>query len=94
MGPKGVRLMKTRLGAGGFPLEGPWGVTVSRNITSSKTKGIGSWTAAQIKRAITTGVDKDGKHLRPPMGFSYYAKMTPGDLDAIVAFIRTLPPKE
>jgi mono/diheme cytochrome c family protein len=94
MGPKGIRLMKTRLGAGGFPLEGPWGVTVSKNITSSKTKGIGAWTDAEIKRAITTGVDKDGKHLRPPMGFAYYAKMTPGDLDAIVAFIRTLPPKE
>ena len=94
LGPKGVRLMETRLGAGGFELKGPWGVTVSKNITSSKDKGIGAWTDTQIKRAITTGVDKDGKHLRPPMGFSYYAKMTPGDLDVIVAYIRTLPPME
>ena len=25
------------------------------------------------RRAITTGVDKDGNHLKPPMGFGYYA---------------------
>ena len=39
-----------------FP--GPWGKSVSRNITSSKTKGLGDWTDAEIKRAITQGVDK------------------------------------
>jgi mono/diheme cytochrome c family protein len=82
------------LGKGGFELKGPWGVTVSRNITPSKTKGIGTWTDAQIKRAITTGVDKDGKHLRPPMGFHYYATMTAGDLNAIVAYLHTVPAKE
>jgi hypothetical protein len=24
----------------------------------------------------------------------YFAKMTPGDIDAIVAWVRTIPPKE
>jgi mono/diheme cytochrome c family protein len=91
---KGRRLFKTRLGAGGFEFPGPWGVSVSRNITSSKTKGIGAWTDAEIKRAITTGVDKDGNHLKPPMGFSYYAHMTDADLDDVIAWVRTLPPKE
>ena len=38
------------LGRGGFEFPGPWGVSVSRNITSSKDKGIGGWTDAQIKR--------------------------------------------
>lgn len=91
---KGRRLFKTRLGAGGFEFPGPWGVSVSRNITSSKTKGIGAWTDAEIKRAITTGVDKNGNHLKPPMGFSYYAHMTDADLDDVIAWVRTLPPKE
>jgi mono/diheme cytochrome c family protein len=91
---KGRRLFKTRLGAGGFEFPGPWGVSVSRNITSSKTKGISAWTDAEIKRAITTGVDKDGNHLKPPMGFSYYAHMTDADLDDVIAWVRTLPPKE
>ena len=82
------------LGKGGREFKGPWGVSVSRNLTSSKTAGLGAWSDADIKRAITQGVDKDGTHLKPPMGFAYYAKLTPGDLDDIVAWLRTLPPKE
>ena len=91
---KGMRQWDTRLGAGGFDFPGPWGVSTSRNITSSKTKGLGGWTAAEIKRAITTGVSKDGSHLKPPMGFHYYATLTPEDLDAMVAYLRTVPAKE
>jgi mono/diheme cytochrome c family protein len=82
------------LGKGGREFHGPWGVSVSRNITSSKTKGIGGWTDAEIKRAITQGIDKDGQKLKPPMGFGYYSHMTDGDLDAVIAWLRTLPPKE
>ncbi len=93
MGPKG-REFGTKLGMGGFEFPGPWGVSVSRNITSSKTKGIGGWTDADIKRAITTGISKDGSKLKPPMGFHYYSTLTPADLDAVVAYLRTVPAKE
>ncbi len=82
------------LGRGGFEFPGPWGVSVSRNITQNKSKGIAAWTDAEIKRAITMGVDKEGKHLKPPMGYSYYAKMTEADLNDIVAYLRTVPAKE
>jgi len=92
-GAKG-RDFATRLGAGGAKFPGPWGESVSRNVTSSKTKGIGSWTDAEIKRAITTGVSKDGSHLKPPMGFGYYAHMTDADLNDVIAWVRTLPAKE
>ncbi len=88
---KGARQWNTRLGAGGFEFPGPWGVSVSRNITSSKTKGIGAWSDDEIKRAITAGVSKDGSKLKPPMGYQYYATLTPDDLDAIVAYLRTVP---
>jgi mono/diheme cytochrome c family protein len=81
-----------RLGAGGFEFRGPWGVSVARNITSSKTKGIGSWSDEEIKRAITAGISKDGSTLRPPMGYQYYATMTADDVDAVVAYLRTVPP--
>ncbi|HET7192046.1 MAG TPA: c-type cytochrome [Pseudolabrys sp.] len=91
MGPRG-REFATRLGAGGFEFPGPWGVSVSRNITQSKTKGIGAWTDDEIKRAITTGVDRQGNKLKPPMGFHYYATVAPEDLDAVVAYLRTVPP--
>lgn len=82
------------LGKGGMEFPGPWGKSVSRNITSSKTKGLGAWTDAQIKTAITTGVDDEGKHLKPPMGYPYYAHMTGDDLDALIAYLRTVPAKE
>jgi hypothetical protein len=32
--------------------------------------------------------------LKPPMGYSWYARMTGADLSAIVAYLRTVPPKE
>ena len=93
MGPKG-REFETRYGAGGFDFPGPWGKSTSRNITSHKEKGIGAWTDAEIKRAITDGVSRDGSRLKPPMGFEFYKNMTGDDLDAIVAYLRTVPPKE
>ena len=93
MGQRG-REFATKLGAGGFEFPGPWGKSVSRNITSSKTKGIGAWTDAEVKRAITTGVRKDGGKLKPPMAFHSYATMTAADLDAVVAYLRTVPAKE
>jgi len=93
MGPRG-REFGSKLGTGGFEFPGPWGVSVSRNITQSKTKGIGAWSDAEIKRAITTGVSKDGSKLKPPMAFHSYAKMTAEDLDAVVAYLHTVPAKE
>jgi mono/diheme cytochrome c family protein len=90
MGPRG-REFASKLGAGGFEFPGPWGISVSRNITSSKTKGIGAWTDDEIRRAITAGVSRDGGKLKPPMGYHYYATVTPDDLDAIIAYLRTVP---
>jgi mono/diheme cytochrome c family protein len=91
---KGQHDWANDLARGGMEFPGPWGVSTSRNITSSKTKGIGAWTDAEIKHAMTTGVDKDGDKLKPPMGYQYYAKMTDADLDAVIAWVRTLPAKE
>ena len=93
MGPRG-RDFASKLGTGGFEFPGPWGVSVSRNITSSKEKGIGGWTDEEIKRAITQGISRDGSKLKPPMGYHYYSTVSTDDLDAIVAYLRTLPAKE
>jgi mono/diheme cytochrome c family protein len=82
------------LGKGGEEFMGPWGVSVSRNITSHRDKGIGAWTDAEIKRAITQGVRKDGTPLKPPMGYPLYAHMSEADLSDVVAYLRTVPPKE
>ncbi len=93
MTKEGEHLFSTKLGAGGRDFPGPWGVSFSSNITSDKTAGIGAWSDDEIKRAITQGIRKDGSKLKPPMGIEYYAKMTDADVSAIVAWLRTLPPK-
>ena len=69
-------------------------MAVSRNITSHPTAGLGAWSDAEIKSAITQGIRKNGTKLNPPMAFSLYATMTDQDLSAIVAYLRTVPPKE
>jgi mono/diheme cytochrome c family protein len=75
-GPRGGKDFVGDLGKGGMEFPGPWGTSVSRNITSSKTKGIGAWTDAEIKTAITQGKSKDGSPLKPPMGYPYYEHVT------------------
>ncbi|MBR0798219.1 c-type cytochrome [Bradyrhizobium jicamae] len=88
------RLDFANLGKGGQTFRGPWGETMSRNITSHPEKGIGAWSDDDIKRAITQGIRKDGSHLKPPMGFAWYARMTDADLGDIVAYLRTVPARE
>jgi mono/diheme cytochrome c family protein len=82
------------LGKGGQEFRGPWGLVVSRNITSSKEKGIGAMTDSEVKRAITQGIRRNGTPLKGPMAFALYANMTASDLDAVVRYLRTVPPKE
>ncbi len=89
-GPNGAPDHVNMRGAGGFEFHGPWGVSTSSNITPT---GLADWTDAEIKTAITTGVRPDGSRLKPPMGVYYYANISDEDLDALVAYLRALPPK-
>lgn len=82
----------SRVGQGGQEFEGPWGISVARNITPHPKDGIGKWSDAEIKQAIRTGISRNGTKLYPPMGFSFYAQVKDEDLDAIVAYLRTLKP--
>ena len=80
------------LGKGGHEMTGPYGSVIVRNITSDKTAGIGAWTDADIKRALTQGVSRDGRVFKPPMARqTFFSRMTEPDIDAIIAYLRTLP---
>ncbi|WP_226574754.1 cytochrome c [Acuticoccus sediminis] len=79
------------IGAGGRPLPGPWGVSISANITNDPHAGLGEWTDEEIVRAVTAGVSRDGRALLPPMGYPFYAGISPDDLAAMVAYLRTVP---
>jgi mono/diheme cytochrome c family protein len=70
----------------------PGAIVLSRKITSDPEHGIGKWTDAQIRRVIVLGVRPDGTRLAVTMPFPWYKRITPADLDAIVAFVRTIPP--
>jgi mono/diheme cytochrome c family protein len=94
MGPDGRFQYATLLGAGGMHFNGPWGLSVSKNITSDAEQGLGKWTDAQIERAIRTGIDKDGHPLKPPMGYGYYSKVSADDMAALIAWLRSLPAKK
>jgi mono/diheme cytochrome c family protein len=95
---RGVSDFKTGLGHGGRafpPREGsPEGTaaSIAANITPHPTAGIGAWSDAEIGRAITHGMGRDGKSLKPPMAYGYYAALRDADLADIIAYLRTVPP--
>jgi mono/diheme cytochrome c family protein len=92
--PRGAdgTLQTAQLGAGGQPIAGPWGVSVSRNLTPHPT-GLKGWRDAEIARAIRTGVSRDGSKLKPPMAFDYYKTIGDADMAALIAYLRSLPPR-
>jgi mono/diheme cytochrome c family protein len=92
IGAGGQRDFAHRSGAGGFVLEGVFNRVVSANITPDKETGIGGWTDADIVRALTTGERPDGRRLASPMPVNYLARLVPGDVAALVAWLRSLPP--
>ena len=83
-----------RLGAGGKPFFGPWGISVSANLTPGKTTGLGEWTDAEIDRAIRSGIARDGHKLAPPMPFAAYEHLSADDMAALIAYLRSLPAVE
>ena len=94
---RGVSDFKGGLGRGGRefpPLGAPEGTppSIAANITSDKSAGIGAWTDQEIARAITAGIGRDGKALKPPMAYGFYAGLKAGDVADIIAYLRTVPP--
>ncbi len=80
--------------AGGLRLRiEPFGDYPTGNLTSDKETGLGGWTDDDIKAVITRGVLRDGTRLLPfPMDWPSFSTMKPEDLNAIVSYLRTIPP--
>jgi mono/diheme cytochrome c family protein len=93
--PDGVQDFKNWWGKGGHEMKGPFGSVVVSNISSHKEKGVGAWTDAELKRVLTEGIGRDGRVLKLPMARQrFFSKMTEQDLNAIVAWVHTIPPME
>jgi mono/diheme cytochrome c family protein len=92
--PDGTQDYKNWWGKGGYVFKSR-GEVITANITSHKTAGVGSWTDAELKRALTHGVSRDGRPFGPQMQRGeYFSNMTEDDLSAIVAWMRAIPPLE
>lgn len=70
----------------GFP-----GKYVAPNITPYSLQ---NWTDGEIFRAITTGVSKDGRALFSIMPHHNYGQLDRNDIEAVIAYIRSLSPIE
>jgi hypothetical protein len=77
---KGGELFDQKMG---FP-----GSFSAANITPFKLK---SWSDAEIYRAITSGVKKDGRAMFPIMPYPYYGTLDTEDVYSIIAYIRSIP---
>jgi len=75
----------------GFEIPG-LGVFHGPNLTPDKATGLGGWTDAQILDALQAGKRPDGRVLAPIMPWHAFASLTKQDANAIVAFLRSLPP--
>ena len=89
IGPMGPEFDK--LGQGGFAFHGPWGTSVAPNLTSSED-GLAGYSDAEVKAMIVDGLRPDGSAMLPPMPYGHFAMMTGDDLDAVVLYLRSLPP--
>ena len=70
------------------------GVVYPPNITPDEKTGIGLWTDAQVSNAIRAGMGRHGGRRLRTMPWQGYARLTDDDVEAIVAYLRSIPPVE
>jgi hypothetical protein len=72
---------------------GPWGVSFTANLTPDPETGLGKWTENDFKATIRTGRHMGrGREVLPPMPIPVYNNFSDADLEAIFAYLRTIPP--
>lgn len=77
--------------AGGYPMQTPFGVIYSTNITPDPDTGIGAWSEAAFARAMHEGVARDGSHLFPAFPYDHFTKLSDEDVGALYAYFMTRP---
>ena len=79
--------------AGGRPMQTPFGVLYSTNITPDAQTGIGGYSFGAFDRAMRAGVTADGRRMYPAMPYPSFAKITPDDMYALYAYLmKGVPP--
>ncbi len=70
----------------------PFGTIYSSNITPDAETGIGRWPEAAFRRAMQSGVDRDGRHLYPTFPYDHFTHVSDDDDRALYAFLMTQRP--
>jgi mono/diheme cytochrome c family protein len=78
--------------AGGLAVPTPFGTIYSSNITPDAETGIGRWSEAAFRRAMQSGVNRDGRHLYPTFPYDHFTHVSDEDDRALYAFLMTRPP--
>lgn len=75
--------------AGGLPVPTPFGTIFSANITPDAETGIGRWSELAFRRAMRSGVGRDGRHLYPTFPYDHFTNVSDEDDTALYAFLMT-----
>src|SRR5438552_1941647 len=75
--------------AGGLPVPTPFGAIFSSNITPDAETGIGRWSEAAFRRAMRSGVDREGRHLYPTFPYDHFTNVSDEDDRALYAYLMT-----
>jgi mono/diheme cytochrome c family protein len=78
--------------AGGLPVPTPFGTIFSSNITPDAETGIGRWSEVAFRRAMRSGVNRDGQHLYPTFPYDHFTNVTDEDDRALYAYLMTREP--
>jgi mono/diheme cytochrome c family protein len=78
--------------AGGLPVSTPFGTIYSSNITPDTETGIGRWPEAAFRRAMRSGVNREGQHLYPTFPYDHFTNVSDEDDQALYAFLMTREP--
>ncbi|MEX0778667.1 MAG: c-type cytochrome [Balneolales bacterium] len=87
-------LVEGSLGMGGELFDEGIGLPGRYYAPNITPYGIGDWTDGEVFRALTSGVNRDGKALFPLMPYPDYANMDEEDIYSVIAYLRTLEPIE
>jgi hypothetical protein len=71
---------------------GPWGVSFTANLTPDAETGLGRWSARQFIDTMRTGRHLGvGRAVLPPMPIPAYRNFSDADLQAIFAYLQSIP---
>ncbi len=89
------RHIESRYMAGGVLITAPWATVVPPNITPAEKTGVAGYTEEEFFRLMRTGIKRNGARLLfNYMPWYVYKNMTDADIQAVYAYMMSVPPIE